>query len=493
MIQELKKFWFENSHMWFANSETYDLLIKNKFEYLLHETNPNTDLLSLIILYDQISRHVFRNDKDKIKFYDNIALKYSLQLLPDINLYNPEERCFILLPLRHTFDEKMIELVLDYIKKWINETDIPIYRRFYQATIKSLSIIKTNKDTLKNQSNYNFETFNIIYDPKSSKLNNNNNINFDCIIKSKLYIEFQQNIPINNKQLVVSISGGVDSMVASLLLYVYSQINHIKPIAICINYKNREEQDIEVDMIFKWLDKLNIEFHVREISEIQRQRNSKDRDFYEKITRKIRFDMYKKIGGSVIIGHNKDDSLENIFSNIIKSNSYDNLLGMDITSQEQDVTILRPLLNISKNEIINFAHEFNVPYVYDSTPKWSDRGKMRDILIPQIQNFNNDILDGLIKLSHNFKEIYKIYKSFIPNIIFKIDYCYFETNDENCFFDYWKNIVQIICKHYSISMIRNKSINNMIKTLYNNNKITLSKNISCTKKNNQIIFYIKFD
>ncbi len=278
-------------------------------------------------------------------------------------------------------------------------------------------------------------------------------------------------------------------MVCSLLLYYYCKQNNIKAKAVTINYSNRPEQNLEIKMVNNWLNLLNIEHHVKNITEITRPRD-KNRDFYEKITRDIRFDTYKKVGGDVILGHNKDDSLENIFSNIKKKKSYENLLGMSIYGTEKDVNIIRPLLNVSKKEIINFAQQYNIPYVYDSTPSWSERGKMRDILIPQIMNFDKDILDGLIELSNNYKEIYKIYKSqCIPNISFLDKECYFD-NPDTYFFDYWKNILLTICKHYKCSMVRNKSIQYLIDTLKSGNNITLSINLTCRLKNNVVKIYI---
>jgi tRNA(Ile)-lysidine synthase TilS/MesJ len=263
---------------------------------------------------------------------------------------------------------------------------------------------------------------------------------------------------------------------------------------VTINYHNRIEQDLEVKMVNKWLQLLNIEHHVKVITEIVRPRD-KNRDFYEKVTKNIRFNTYKKVQGIVILGHNRDDTLENIFSNIKKNKSYDNLLGMSIYSVEKEVELLRPLLNISKKDIIDFAIKYKIPFVYDSTPKWSERGKMRDILIPQIKEFDKSILDGLIELSNNFKEIYKFYNNYVLKIpiVYNIDSC--SVNMQNIyFFDYWKNVLSLICNHYNCKMIKNKSIMNLINNISENkkgNRITLSKNIICQQSNNIITFYIK--
>ena len=484
-LDELIKFWFDNKHLWFNCSIEDDILITNKYKVLL-SNDIDIPSLGTIILYDQIPRHIYRGNQEKIDYYLKIALSYCNTILPTIEEYKPEERCFILLPLRHSFDEQNINICLAYINRWIDENDNPIYNRFYQASITSLSKINSLKKTSYKINE--FLDYSAILDPNSVK-----QINFEFnkdVYNEKIYQEFSKNINNNINNIIISISGGVDSMVCSFLLYYYCYKNKdCTPIAATINYANRNEQYQEIEMVNQWLQLLNIEHHVRIIEEIKRIRD-KNRDFYEKITRDIRFELYKKLNGSIILGHNRDDSLENIFSNIKKKKSYDNLLGMSITSIEKDIKILRPLLYISKNEIIEFAKKYNIPFVYDSTPSWSERGQMRDILIPQINNFDKDILEGLLEMSKNFKEIYSIYKkNLMPEITFDKNYCFFE-NQSIYTMDYWKNIFGSICNYYKCNNIKNKSIMNLINNLDTHNIIILSKNIKCQMIKNNITFNI---
>ena len=487
-LNELYLFWFSHSKLWFNSTSEDDLIIKEKFENLLyvdHEVNEQ-NIFTIIILYDQISRHIFRDSKENIKKYDQLAYNYCLMLLPKIEDYQPIERCFILMPLRHTFKEENLNICLNYVTKWKETSNDSIYKRFYEATIVALSKILNKKETLYSVKD-NIILLDNIYDPLSSKIKDEYNFNIENIKKLNIYIEFIKYIEINDNKVIISISGGVDSMVCSLLLYIYCLEKNIKIIGVCINYNNREEQPMEIELISKWLEKLNIEFHVRNITEIKRTRD-KERDFYEKITRNIRFETYKKFNCPVILGHNRDDSIENIFSNIVKKNNYCNLLGMTNNCLENDVIILRPLLNIPKKEIINFAISNEIPFVYDSTPSWSERGKLRDILIPNINTFNPKILDGLIDMAHNFNEIYKVYKNLTPNIIYENNKCIIKNN-EIYFFDYWKNIFQKITKFYKIPNIKNKSIQYFIDYIRQCYKITLNKYLVTEKINNDIIIY----
>ena len=101
--------------------------------------------------------------------------------------------------------------------------------------------------------------------------------------------------------------------------------------------------------------------------------------YYEEVTRNMRKNFSKiiqdKYDSVISMGHNKDDCLENIFSNIIRKQKYDNLNGMEFYGTELNVNIIRPFLDFTKNDIYNIANYYKLPYLYDSTPSWSDRGK----------------------------------------------------------------------------------------------------------------------
>ncbi len=523
---ELVKYWFSNQHIWFGCTIQDDEFIKNKYNQLLINTknegvlqslfeNINDEsifninsiqILSRILLFDQISRHIFRNEKHKIQEYDNLAFQYATLFEPYINKMLPEEKCFILLPYRHTFQKEYIEKVLNYVQQWhIENPEISIFRRFYVATLQSLGKINSkiqSENEFLPEIEYSNEDIDNVLDPESCKFQMmlqsiDSNDPFDSSpFTHPIFIEFSNQIeklilPDENK-ILLSISGGVDSMVCSYLLYLWNLMKNSKYTIECItiNYENRIEQNNEIYMVNKWCNLLGFKHYVRKITEIKRSRDN-DRDIYESLTRDIRFDMYKNIGGLVVLGHNKDDSLENIFSNIKKKRSYRNLYGMTQRSEEKEVNIIRPLLKIWKKDIIKYAKDNIIPFVYDSTPSWSERGKMRDILIPQINSFDPEIIEGMFNMVDNFKEIYEIYEKMTPNIIFEEKRCYF-INQNIYFYEYLKKIIYQIMAHYSLKPIKNKSILNMSEELKRNNinRITLSKELIVQTINDKIIFYI---
>ncbi len=546
---EIINFWFSNPQFWFDASQEDDIKIAEVYKplcdsifayeddnYFLTKEYKNNSL-GLIILYDQIGRHICRVHQLDHTFYFKRAYVIAKTIISNNELlesFAPEERVFILLVYRHTFDKAHIEEVIEIVQKWRSTNNLPIYRRFYQASLNSLAKINNQQDLLYvNNSGYMNPTINSVLDENlSPKIEEvlSYNIDFKSIYDEEIYKIFEASMfealslfKINHNKIGISVSGGVDSMVCTLLTYAFSYKHHFIPVIFSVNYGNRIEQNIEIYMVNRYLQHLNqiynystqlhtedtiynydIQNHyVRVISEIKRTQDC-DRDLYEDFTRNIRFECYKNVSKLLcnnnsnilpfILGHNRDDSLENVISNIKKERSYQNLFGMNLVGNEKDVTLFRPLLSVWKRDIVTFAQKYKVPFVYDSTPSWSERGKMRDILFPFLNQFDPRILDGLFSLSTNFKEIYKVYEYSLPemeynenNIIIEDKTIYFE--------DYFKKILQKVCVHFHIKPIKNKAISHLVNTLKDDvhtHRITLSKELIALRDiTNQKIIFIK--
>lgn len=210
-------------------------------------------------------------------------------------------------------------------------------------------------------------------------------LNLDIV---KTMVNFCNENNIYENGAIISLSGGVDSMVVLAILIKLSMINKFPIYACSIDYNNREEQKDEINFLMKYCDSYNVEFYSSQVKGFTRkQDNSGSRTEYEEESRKIRFDLYEKVlklsdCTGVFVGHHKDDIIENIFTNSMKGG---NLIDLEVTKKINcihGVNIYRPLLDYHKDSIYDLAHTYNIPYFLDTTPKWSRRGKMRNEIFP---------------------------------------------------------------------------------------------------------------
>ncbi len=518
-IKHFSHEWFLHSNFWFNQSDEFDKYINNKYKHLLQKEKMYKILkeefsldkyetyLGCLLICDQLVRHIYRNpnenEKKIINTYTLCASNFT-NLIIDNKLFeisSPEQQCFILLPWRHLNNIEKMEKSLIMIKEERIKNDHSIYKRFYKATIQKLA-------NLNNDLQMKMPVENISY---------NNNLltvldkETSCqIIDPSPYVDFDEKImetleyfivKYNLFKITISLSGGVDS---SVLLYCFKELSlkyELEVQALHINYNNRSTSNIESDFCSYLCNIYNIPCYVRKINEISRNMDvfKKDRDFYEKITRKIRYDCYEKLEGDVILGHIKDDLIENIFANIIKEKNFDNLLGMNEYHFDQ-VNIYRPLLPITKQEIYDFASKYKIPFLYDSTPDWSERGQKRDKLIPFLKSFDERIISGLLKLSDYTTKNSNITKKVIEEkltlltsrekLVKNQEIAIIDNSILNYSCQEWKIILILMCRHYKFPYISLKCIENSFNKLKNKfyqKKITLRTYLTLKKRENNIV------
>ncbi len=199
-----------------------------------------------------------------------------------------------------------------------------------------------------------------------------------------------------NNGIIVSLSGGVDSMVILSILIRLSKKLELKVYAVHINYNLRNESKLEANFLKNYCIKNNVKLKIVNIENTYSNKNKRGfllgttlskRSQLEDELKDVRFDSYKDLMKSydcsgVMVGHHMNDIIENIFTNSIRGSDLLNLEVMKKSNIIKEVNILRPLLDFKKSDIYDFAHKYDIPYFRDSTPIWSRRGLMRNKIFP---------------------------------------------------------------------------------------------------------------
>jgi len=139
----------------------------------------------------------------------------------------------------------------------------------------------------------------------------------------------------------------------------------------------------------------------------------------EEAGRVLRYNFFKEnlreIGeGKVALAHNLNDQAETVLQRIIRGTGIDGLSAMSF----QKDNLIRPMLNISRYEIMNYLHENNYEYCIDitNTQDIYGRNKIRLNLIPYLeQNFNPNIQSSLYRMSEAMERDKKIIEKYIES------------------------------------------------------------------------------
>jgi tRNA(Ile)-lysidine synthetase-like protein len=472
--------WISRKEYWFCQNDENDKYLSDTYGYLIDDYSYDMQLKPIlgILIYDQLTRHYYRNEyNNHILIYFNrkaleIANKHKTELF--IKHLNINDWSFYMLVYRHSNIRENVLFVMN--ECWKLTSAIP--KNFIKATYT-----RANFNEELDYYNYPVEFDRNILD--------NNPLNE---IENQQLYKIGKFEKINTDLIIISLSGGVDSVVCLYNIHNYYKENaNIKIVAIHINYNNREEVEEEVKFLRCLCSHLDIDLYVRKISEINRHKCMINdlRDIYEAYTKKVRFNSYKKLQDGykrsvVIMGHNKDDCLENILTNIAYNNKYENLIGIEYESNIDNIIFIRPLIDIFKNDIYKFANKHNLPYLKNSTPDWCQRGKIRNEVLPILEKWDNRIIDGLFNISSILKNYNGILNKSIEN--FKIT----ETGEIetlNLSELYWKYGIHKLFNIY----ISNKSLKSVIERLelwknkYHNIDINKKTTIIINKNINMII------
>ena len=309
----------------------------------------------------------------------------------------------------------------------------------------------------------------------------------------------------NITNVLVSLSGGVDSMV---LLEIFHKIrenqrmqmnNKTFDIICChMNYKNREESDCERDFLIEYCKSKDVIFDYKDLDF---KRNETKRSDYEKETRNIRYSYYKKLCeqydcNGVFLAHHKGDTAENVFNNIMRGGrEITDLSVLKKNNNILNVNVYRPLLDYYKQPILDIAEKYSVPYFLDSTPDWSCRGKMRRKIFPACEDcYGDSYSNNLIKLGNESDMIGGIVAKHVIEPLFQnvqIENKSFTILKADSLREYYvmKLLLKKICHTMGIENIRQKNVEQLI--LHFNEigkKMTLMKNYIIKIQEDRILF-----
>lgn len=440
-VQSFFSDWMQHPDYWFHPEKKYDTYITETYRSLLETLVwdcTNTDVyyhLGCLILYDQVPRHMYREIEDETKIAS--YLQKSLRVYKYIQKYlctysfTAQEWCFYCLPVRHSKEmDAIIYVVHDTwkrLKKEQKEEERKAYTRFLKATYQRMPLTSQKKY---------MECFQAYGKSDFAELGRYFHILHYCPVsvptidptRYDVYHAMETFVVSNRiKRILLSLSGGVDSMVCGYLLKKLQSKWQFDLTAVHINYNNRTIE--EYDFVKEWCSYMQIPLYTRHITEIQRAPCMEYglRNTYETYTKEVRFQTYHDVWSyyltypdfpKVLLGHNQDDCLENILTNVLHKSKHENLQGMYSQQVIDNIIFYRPLLHIPKKDIYHFAHQAGIPYLQDSTPSWSQRGKIRDKVRPAIEEWSPEMILSLFELAHRMTEYESIVKDVVQDMVY---------------------------------------------------------------------------
>ncbi len=130
----------------------------------------------------------------------------------------------------------------------------------------------------------------------------------------------------------------------------------------------------------------------------------------EKIRKKHHADL-------IATAHHGDDQAETILYRITKWTALTGLVGIESLAG----SYIRPLLSVTKDEILVYAKEHGIIFWHDETNDDTDipRNLLRHKVLPEIRTINPEVNNALSRLSHSAQELKMSFDAFFTEVVEK--------------------------------------------------------------------------
>jgi len=199
----------------------------------------------------------------------------------------------------------------------------------------------------------------------------------------KVFLNTITSLDLNNKKIMVGVSGGADSLNILFFSFYYALKNKIKLYPVIIDHKLRKESTNEA-LNLKYKLKKNFKINCKILS----KRNSKIDKNLQSYARDLRYDLFLKECNKhnidyLLLGHHKDDLIENFFIRFLRGSGLKGLVSFNKNvSNYNGLKIVRPFLSTSKKELIA-TNKKTFDFFIDDPTNYNDkflRSRIRKLL-----------------------------------------------------------------------------------------------------------------
>ena len=213
----------------------------------------------------------------------------------------------------------------------------------------------------------------------------------------------------SRKLYLVGLSGGADSVA---LLLILRELGYRIEAAHC-NFKLRgEESDRDEIFVRELCAHYNIPIHVIHFD--TKEYANLHKVSIEMAARDLRYGYFRQLckdinAEGVCIAHHRDDAVETLLMNLLRGAGIHGLTGI----RPKNDIVIRPLLCVSRQEILEYLDSIGQSYVTDSTNLVDDvlRNKIRLRVLPLLEEIAPGATVNIDKTANYLREAEQVYEA----------------------------------------------------------------------------------
>ena len=314
----------------------------------------------------------------------------------------------------------------------------------------------------------------------------------------QIYQKFERNLHIN-KNFIVAVSGGPDSLALSFLAKIYSITKSLDVKYFIVDHRLRKNSTSEAKYVQKKLKNFSIKLNILSWRGLKPKKN------IQSIARDKRYELLTDIANkyrvkNILLGHHLDDLFENFFIRILRGSGLHGLISLDRDTKKNNINLIRPLINIYKDDLIYISNHIFGSYVEDPSNKDDKfkRVKVRNFLRQlNSEGLNRDKFFLTIKNLKFSNESIKFYtaKNLKENVTILqkkqnaiLNENFFSQSEEVVFRSFGE-VIKIIGKKYYI--VRGKKIDKIIDLIKTESAFKVTLGGCVIKKVNRTVIFSK--
>ena len=202
------------------------------------------------------------------------------------------------------------------------------------------------------------------------------------------------------RPVLVALSGGADSVA---LLRLLLRLGYTCHAAHCNFHLRGDESERDELFVRQLCQRLGVTLHVQDFATADYAAAHKVS--IEMAARQLRYDWFKRLRAetgcqAVAVAHHRDDNVETLLLNLLRGSGLHGLTGMDYRRDG----IVRPLLDVSRQQLTGYLGKLGQDYVTDSTNLQPDvrRNRLRLQVLPLLRQLNQAFNHLFVKLGASY-------------------------------------------------------------------------------------------
>lgn len=215
---------------------------------------------------------------------------------------------------------------------------------------------------------------------------------------------------LSEERVLIALSGGADSVA---LLRILLELGYICEAAHCNFHLRGEESNRDEEFVRSLCERLSVSLHVIHFD--TRTYAKEHRLSIEMAARELRYDWFEQLRKEhrirvVAVAHHRDDKVETMLLNLIRGTGINGLTGIPV----QNGAIVRPLLSVSREDILEYLRKLQQDFVTDSTNLQDEymRNKIRLHLLPLMKELNPMVVEKLCDTMDYLSDVSEVYHSY---------------------------------------------------------------------------------